>query len=253
MISLLFWSIVGIIVIPILIYRFYKGKKLKSLYGVLLLTVIILIWVVPIAINSVFDASLTDVILGFYGDLLSFVGTISLGALALWQNHLYKTEKDETERKYSIPEFKVNLEGDVVTGQGMKLTVTNVCRNYICKVKCGELWLGISQEFVIINAYEKVEIDLNNEFFIDETKAKVGTNFDALIKLKCEDSLGNEHYFVFEIYHFGVFNDGGYIVKNNEKITKEQYKNINNKAFKKLRSTDEVEAFHILKKELFKN
>ncbi len=253
MFNLFFLSVVGITVIPILIYKFYKDKKLKSLYGIVLLTVIIVTWVVPIAIKSVFEPSSTDAILGFYGDLLSFVGTISLGALALWQNHLYKTEKDEAERKYCVPEFKAKLEGDVVNGKAMKLVITNVCRKYICKVVCGETRLHIEQEFVVINSYEKVEIELGDKFDITKNDIRNGTNLCALIKLKCEDSMGIEHFFVFEVDRYNGLLDGEYFIRNNIKITREQYDTIKNKAFKQRGNTDELNEFYDLRKSLFKN
>ena len=33
--------------------------------------------------------------LGYYGAILSFIGTVVLGALALYQNHIIKTEADK--------------------------------------------------------------------------------------------------------------------------------------------------------------
>ena len=40
-----------------------------------------------------------DGFLDFYGSFLAFLGTVALGALALWQNHKFKIENDKAQSK----------------------------------------------------------------------------------------------------------------------------------------------------------
>jgi len=72
-----FWAIIIIILIPSLIWFFY----LIGDCGIII-------------VNTSLSA---DGALGFYGTLLSFLGTVALGALALWQNrNLAKANQDLT-------------------------------------------------------------------------------------------------------------------------------------------------------------
>ena len=51
-------------------------------------------------------------LLGYYGAILAFIGTVVLGMLALYQNHIIKVESDrraelleERERESNMPKF----------------------------------------------------------------------------------------------------------------------------------------------------
>lgn len=56
--------------------------------------------------------------LSYYGAILSFVGTVALGALALYQNDLFKKQNDKIMQLQNVPYFShVNLEP---TGQVKK-------------------------------------------------------------------------------------------------------------------------------------
>lgn len=84
-----------------------KVKRNPYSYGlgviVLLLIIPLIIWVAYYIGDHgyvVIKTSLSvDGVFGFYGAFLSFLGTIALGSLALWQNRKYKAENDESQKR----------------------------------------------------------------------------------------------------------------------------------------------------------
>jgi hypothetical protein len=79
-------------------------KKNKVLFIIICIIVFIVLIGVPFGINllfkiqsniNIFEAEWTaGDALGYYGAVLSFIGTVVLGALALYQNHIIKQEAD---------------------------------------------------------------------------------------------------------------------------------------------------------------
>lgn len=66
-----------------------------------------IIIVVPFAINESYKIgkgyqTLWDArdVLSFYGTLLTFIGTVALGVLALWQNKRFKDENDKSQKRF---------------------------------------------------------------------------------------------------------------------------------------------------------
>lgn len=100
-------------------------KKHKIL--VCILSFIIILGV-PLAIHilfkinsgiSFFEAEWTaGEALGYYGSILSFIGTVVLGILALYQNRIIKEESDKRERLLEQREYEKNIPKFSVTPQG---------------------------------------------------------------------------------------------------------------------------------------
>lgn len=61
--------------------------------------------------NTAFSAS--DIIL-FYGSILSFIGTVSLGILALWQNHIFKKTTERQNRLSIRPYLFSTIEDETL-------------------------------------------------------------------------------------------------------------------------------------------
>lgn len=78
------------------------------LFALICVVILLLLMGVPFVINILFKINATTDILvaewsagdalGYYGAILSFLGTVVLGALALYQNHIIKTEADKRQR-----------------------------------------------------------------------------------------------------------------------------------------------------------
>ena len=97
-------------------------KKHRVLFALICVVILLLLMGIPFVINILFKINATTDsfvaewaagdALGYYGAILSFLGTVVLGALALYQNHIIKTEADkkaalaeEQERAENMPRF----------------------------------------------------------------------------------------------------------------------------------------------------
>jgi len=99
-----------------LLHIVVKRKHIHFLIAILALSLL----VIPFTINSIFkfhswnwlsaEWSAGD-FLSFYGTVLSFLGTMALSALALYQNHLYQTEARRLEKRQVAPVFSMESTG----------------------------------------------------------------------------------------------------------------------------------------------
>lgn len=86
-------------------------EKRKSIYIFLLIIGILIASLsIPFLINELYQYGITSErkyytlweakdVLSFYGSFLSFIGTVALGALALWQNKKFKEENDIAQKR----------------------------------------------------------------------------------------------------------------------------------------------------------
>ncbi len=109
-----------------------KWTKKKIIFVISILLVAIV--AIPIIIHVLFKQSPNQSFwiaewsagefLSYYGAILSFIGTVALGALALYQNALFKKQNDKVMQLQNVPYFSyVNLEP---TGQTIKKTKENL-------------------------------------------------------------------------------------------------------------------------------
>lgn len=97
------------IIIFLLAKRYSYEKHLFLLIGVFAISILI-----PIIISRLFEVSEShvlvrtlfdqDEILSYYGSYLSFIGTVLLGAIAIWQNDKFKKESDRKDEFYMFIE-----------------------------------------------------------------------------------------------------------------------------------------------------
>ena len=116
-------------------------KKHKALFIIICVMIFVALIGVPFAINLLFKVdtkinafqaewSAGDA-LGYYGSVLSFLGTVILGALALYQNHMIKEEAD---KKAALLEEK-EQEGIVLTKKVYQLHAQGKCNEDIA-IEC---------------------------------------------------------------------------------------------------------------------
>ena len=101
-------------------------NKHKVMFALICEAILLLLIGVPFIINILFKINAAADIfvaewsagdaLGYYGAILSFIGTVVLGALALYQNHIIKTEADkkaafaeEQEHAENMPRFFIRF------------------------------------------------------------------------------------------------------------------------------------------------
>jgi len=90
------------------------GKKLKLTFIIVVSILVAVIIAIPFIINESYKTNSgyvtlwgADEVFSFYGSILAFLGTVALGALALWQN---KKANDLSKRLIKLEEEKFKME-----------------------------------------------------------------------------------------------------------------------------------------------
>ena len=195
-------------------------KNHKVLFALICVAILLLLIGVPFVINILFkvpaiseafvaewDAS--DA-LGYYGAILSFIGTVVLGALALYQNHIIKTESDkkaalaeEQEHAENMPRFFMRFQGASGFCGSLKFAVMNVSNNiaysvdvYDIKIKSGSKTIWESDDTdgaPVINPQKEVTIQTKSPA-INETG-----EFTLFATMSCMDKYDGKHEYILKM------------------------------------------------------
>lgn len=118
----------------------------KGIVKKVVITLLFAIFGVPLIINvlfkikapfEIFDAEwYAEDALSYYGSVLAFLGTAAFSALALWQNHVIKTEndkylelKEKREKEKNAPFFVAQGTSCFGNGGNLSLTIENKTDN----------------------------------------------------------------------------------------------------------------------------
>lgn len=120
-------------------------------------------------------------VLAYYGSILSFIGTVVLGALALYQNKLIKEEsekradiKDKMEYEINIPRFRIDEKGYCSRGnaENLRFVINNFSGNPARNIKIYDIKITLDNKLIYeynndmnhdnINPRESIEIQLQN-------------------------------------------------------------------------------------------
>ena len=168
-------------------------KKHKVLFIIICVIILIALIGVPFAINLLFKVDTNINVLqaewsagdalGYYGAVLSFLGTVILGALALYQNHIIKEEADkkaallgEKERIENMPKFHLRFGGCSGFGGSISFVIKNISNNISYEIKVYDVRIQENEKtlwespknFVISNLDSKAEfkIHLDSSFLM---------------------------------------------------------------------------------------
>lgn len=190
-----------------------KHKKVVII-GVII-ALFVLSSLIPFTINILFKIKSNGIFsaewsagdfLQFYGSLLSFVSTVILSILALWQN---KTIKDEADKRAALAEQmeliknmpKFSCKSSLSNGRvsNLNMIITNISENVandilVCNIR-------------IVDDHENITWSTNSEFQVDallgdkELKIKLDNpplTEDGLIfrfSIKCKDKFNANHIY----------------------------------------------------------
>ena len=132
-------------------FEWIKKHKL-----IVIISSIILIFGVPLIIHVLFKIHAgipfleaewsAGEMLGYYGSILSFIGTVVLGALALYQNRLIKEEADkralileQREHERSMPRFTVESMGSQGSCSHLRFAISNISDNYCTEMNLSNM------------------------------------------------------------------------------------------------------------------
>jgi len=187
----------------------------KSVIVGTIISLFILVFVIPLAINGLFKISSGRIfaaewtageLLLFYGSVLTFISTVGLSALALWQN---KTIRDEVNKREDLikemefeknsPHFSCKSGRSGGKAASLHIIISNVSENIahgivMDKVKIfsesgASYWVS-SKEYKI----DALPGNNNMTFGLGNPPLKEGSE-SFCFSLKCKDRFGRYHAF----------------------------------------------------------
>ena len=196
-------------------------KKHKALFFIICVLILIALIGVPFAINLLFKADTNINVfqaewsagdaLGYYGAVLSFLGTVILGALALYQNHIIKEEADkkaalleEKEHIENMPKFHLRFGGCSGFGCNLSFIIKNISNNISYDIKIYDLriqesgktlWES-SKEFSSSSLDSKCELKIH----LDSPQFKDAKELQMVACMSCKDKYFENHEYLLRVY-----------------------------------------------------
>ena len=195
-------------------------KKHRVLFALICVVILLLLMGIPFVINILFKINTTTDIfvaewsagdaLGYYGAILSFLGTVVLGALALYQNHIIKTEADkkaalaeEQERAENMPRFFLRFQCASGFCGSLKFAVMYVSNNiaytvdvYDIKIKGGSKTIWESDD-----TYGAPAINPQKEMTIQSKSPATNETgeFTLFATMSCMDKYDGKHEYILKM------------------------------------------------------
>ena len=160
-------------------------KKKWFVFAVVAIIVLFAVAIVPLLINRAFsrparceflavDCEAKDA-LAYYGSALGFIGTAVFSGLALWQNHIIKTQSDNRELQKHLPVFSVRPYSCSGDGMNVSFGIKNLSDNaaldvVVSKIQIlnsdgSEFWINEREHRYANIGMDAVTINLNNPSF----------------------------------------------------------------------------------------
>ncbi len=198
-------------------------KKHKVIFVFICLLITIILFGIPFLINLLFkinsDAEIFQAewsageALSYYGAILSFIGTVVLGALALYQNHIIKQEADkkayyleQKEKQENMPKFIVDFCGANGGHSNYGFTIKNVSNNIATDIQIDNIELKNSTGSILWKAEKTIVYScLVEETRRIDLKNPVVKNDDEYITMTmvCKDKYEDLHTYNIKILFEG--------------------------------------------------
>ncbi len=199
-------------------------KKHKVAFAVICLLVVFALIGVPLLINVLFkiDSGICALqaewsagdALGYYGAVLSFLGTVVLSALALYQNHIIKVEADkkatmleERERIKNMPKFctrSLSFSGEYAK---ISFDIENISENIAHEIKVYDFFIQGEEKFFqgVEWSVSTHKLDPKERFTVDTKTPPLGNvkSFQMTARMSCKDKYGDSHEYLLKIKHVG--------------------------------------------------
>ncbi len=105
-------------------------------------------------------------LLSYYGSILAFLGTVILGALSLYQNHLIKQESDkrselleQREHESNMPRFRINYLFSERDNSKLKFNIENISPNVANNIMLGPIQVVNEKKEVVWSHTTIIHID----------------------------------------------------------------------------------------------
>lgn len=224
-------------------FEWVKQNKLK-IFSSIVATMILLIFILPMIIEKLFYMKALNeyfvvgydikTVLGFYGDVLVLIGTASLGALTLIQNHIAQEKTDEVNRltlelqrksmlmaeerydkngnknnQIQLPKFEIENQGYSGFYMNLEANMTNVSELIISNLKSlsfkvldngGEIIFTSNDVHLSkksMKSGDSIKIAFRNDNIAIVNNGMHQPMHDVILEwsFQCEDQYNNTHYF----------------------------------------------------------
>lgn len=146
-------------------------------------------------------------VLGYYGSILSFIGTVVLGILALYQNHIIKMEADkrtklleEKEYESNMPKFVANPNGSNSNTSNLNFTIRNISENLASEVIVYDVKVIKPNNEIFWNTdatYKHSAISSNSEYRIGLKNPPIQEDgYTFSMEMQCADKYNNIHKYI---------------------------------------------------------
>ena len=193
-----------------------RWYKLWWVWLLIFISIVLVTFGVPIIIDYVYKLgdslskpnthfSASD-LLSYYGSVFSFIGTVLLGGLALWQNSQYKKQADEFSELQLKPYINIlnsNANGSITTPafkisqtsnnslSSITLRLQNVGVSNILDIKCKKYFIDNNDVEITLNNYDKMHYIAANDMHIIEMPWKLDTEQIICIFLNICNAIGS--------------------------------------------------------------
>lgn len=145
-------------------------------------------------------------LLSYYGSILAFLGTVILGALSLYQNHLIKQESDkrtelleQREHESNMPRFRLRHVGSQGNIQKMQLEIENISENIANDIILYDVKILSDNKDILWDKKSSIHLDAiqandKNSIYLGNP-ALTEDNCCFKMKMKCNDKYGDEHFY----------------------------------------------------------
>ena len=146
--------------------------------------------------------------LGFYGSLITFLGTISLSALVMWQSHqnrlkdeAYRALNDKIEHDKHMPQIYCRIGSQQGSGMNIGFHIENVSDNYAYNVIISDFTVTCNNQAIMSSTngnrnlgnlppHSKKEVAFSNPSFMD---SKLTTPVELSFYVDYADKFGAQH------------------------------------------------------------
>lgn len=145
-------------------------------------------------------------LLVYYGSVLSFLGTVVLGALALYQNKIIKEQSDQRnmlleqkELKKNMPKFSFANNGFSGRYANLSITIKNISDNNANDLVLYNIVILNKDNETVWKSKKNYRIDLiapHEEKNIELTNDSIKDNSVFQMNLDCKDKYDNLHQYI---------------------------------------------------------
>lgn len=146
-------------------------------------------------------------LLSYYGSILAFLGTVVLGILALYQNHIIKIEADRRTELLEQREYEKNMPKFIAAPNGcngftsnLRFSIRNISENLASEVEFYDIKILKPNNEIFWHTektYKQSAISSNEEFRIELNNPPIREDgYTFSLEMQCIDKFNAKHKYM---------------------------------------------------------